>query len=210
MNKPRLGSVAVILTGYAAGAAWYWLDIGVPPAAAEEPGRNLIAFVLPTAEAVLLWSFHAIESRRPIGDREPGDCAATERILVRFIAFIGALHGLVLLRLTEAPWVRNSAFFLVFLLVGILLVSVGNLLPTTRPNVLVGIRTRRSLGSRPFWMAINRAGGYASVAVGLVMIVSVVVLRNQLVGHVTLAAILAALGILVARYRRLVREFERS
>ena len=58
-------------------------------------------------------------------------------------------------------------------------------------------------------MEINRVGGYVTVALGLVMIVAAVVLRHPLVGQVTLAAVLAAVGLLVARYRRLVRDFER-
>ena len=52
------------------------------------PGRPLIAFVLPTAAAVLLWVLHAVESDRPVCVWEPGDGAATERI-VWFLVFIG-------------------------------------------------------------------------------------------------------------------------
>src|SRR5688572_135620 len=90
-------SLTVILAGYAAGAAWFWLDPGLlrVTASVKLGSRVLIAFLLPTAAAVLLWLFHAIESRRPVCEREPGDSAATERILFRFIVFIGALHGLV-------------------------------------------------------------------------------------------------------------------
>jgi hypothetical protein len=210
-STSRWRAFTVILAGYAAGAAWFWRDRGLPRATAsmELTSRVLIAFVLPTAAAVLLWLFHAIESRRPVCAREPGDCAATERIIFRFLVFIVALHGLVVVQLTEAPWKQTWAPLLVFVLVGTLLVSVGNLLPTTRPNVLVGIRTPRSLRSRPFWMEINRVGGYVTVALGLVMIVAAVVLGYPLVGQVTIAAVLAAVGILVARYRRLVRDFER-
>lgn len=203
----HLRGFPVILAGYAAGAAWFWLNPGLPPvtASTELTSRVLIAFLLPTAAAVLLWLFHAIELHRPVCLREPGDCVATERIIFRFIVFIGALHGLLVLQLTEAPRVQTWAPPLALVLVGTLLVSVGNLLPTTRPNVLVGIRTRRSLGSRHFWMEINRVGGYVAVGLGLVVIVAAVVLRYPLVEQVIGAAALAAVGIVVARYRRLVR-----
>ena len=209
-DTPMSRGLAVVLATYAAGAAWYWLNLGVPRAtgSAELTGAVLIAFMLPTAAAVLLWSFHAIETRRPICVREPGDCAATERILVRILVFIAGLHGLVLLLVTDLRWVRNWGLQLAFLLIGGLLVSVGNLLPQTRPNVFVGIRTPRSLRSRRFWMEINRAGGYVSVALGLVMIVAAVVLGDPLVGQVALAAVLAAVGILVGRYLALVRASE--
>ena len=172
--------------------------------------RILIAFLLPTAAAVLLWLFHVIESRRPVVVREPGDCAATERIIFRFIVFIGALQALLLLRLTDAPWIETHGPQLAFVLVGTLLVSVGNLLPTTRPNAIVGIRTRRSLRSRDFWMEINRVGGYLTVALGVVVILAAVVFRYPLAGQVISAAVLAAAGILVVRYRRLVRSSDAS
>jgi len=201
---------AVIAAAYAAGAAWFGLDPGMSSVtpSTELPNPVLIAFLLPTAAAVLLWVFNAVECARPVCAREPGDCAATERILFRFVVFIGALHGLVILNVSEAPWIRTWGPQLAFALVGALLLSVGNLLPTTRPNVMVGIRTARSLGSRRFWMEINRVGGYVTMALGLVMIVAAVMLRYPLDGLVTMAAVLAAVGILAARYRTLVRDSE--
>ena len=203
---PRSREMAITLAGYAAGAAWFWLDPGVPRVTATDPtGGVLIAFLLPTAAAVLLWLFHAIESRRLLIAHEPGDCAATERIVFRVIAFIGALHGLVLLHLTEAPFIRASAGQLAFVLVGALLVSVGNLLPRTRPNLCVGIRTARSLRSRQFWMEINRVGGYVTVALGIVVIFAAAMLQYPVNGQLTLAAGVAAVAILAARYLALVR-----
>ena len=198
-----LRGLAVVLAAYAAGAGWYALTPAT--SSPELTGGVLIAFMLPTAAAAVLWLLHTLEWRRPVCAPEPGDCAATERIVFRIIVFIAGLHGLVLLLVTEVPWVRHWGLQLAFLLVGALLVSVGNLLPKTRPNVLVGIRTPRSLRSRRFWMEINRAGGYVSVALGLVMIVAAVVLGDSLVGRVAGAAVLAAIGILVGRYLALVR-----
>ena len=211
-DTSMLRGIIVVVAAYAAGASWYWLNFWASPTHAFEEvnGGGLIAFVLPTAAAVVLWLFHTFESRRPLWSREPGDCAATERILFRIVMFIAGLHGLVLSVVTEVLWVRDWGLQLSFWLIGALLVSVGNLLPKTRPNVLVGIRTPRSLRSRHFWMEINRAGGYISVAIGLVMIVAGVGLHYPLVRQVTVAAVLAAIGIFVARYLTLARASEQS
>lgn len=200
---------SIIVVAYAAGFAWLGLHPGLPglPAvtgSGELANRVLVAFLLPTAAAVLLWLFRTIELRRPVCVREPGDSAATERVVLQFVIFIGALHVLVILCLSEVSWIRPWAPRLPFVLVGALLLSVGNLLPTTRPNVLVGIRTPRSLRSRHLWMEINRIGGYVAMGLGLVVIVAAVVLRFVLAGQLILVAVLTAVGIVVARYRRLV------
>lgn len=199
--------MSVIVGGYAAGSAWFTLHPGLPAVttSTELAARALIAFLLPTTAAVLLWLFRAIELQRPPSVRKPGDCAATERIVWRFVVFIGALHGLVIVRLSDVSWIQPWVPLLAFFLPGALLVSVGNLLPTTRPNVLVGIRTPRSLRSRHFWMEINRVGGYAAVGLGLVVMAAAIALRYPLAGQVMSVAALAAIGIVVAQYRRLVR-----
>jgi hypothetical protein len=204
-------AATVIIAAYAAGAAWLWLGTGGQRVTEAIGFSNslLIAFLLPTAAVIVLWLFQVVESRRPVCRREPGDGAATERILLRLIAFIGGLHGLILLQLTLTPSGGTLAPQLPIFLVGALLVSVGNLLPTTRPNVFVGIRTRRSLHSRHFWIEIHRFGGYVSVGLGLVMIVGAVVLGFPLMMRVTGVAILAAAGMLGMRYLSLVRTSER-
>jgi hypothetical protein len=139
--------VAVVAAAYAAGSVWFGLRPGL--AAESESSylatRALIAFLLPTKAAVLLWLFSAISSRQSAWGSDPHGCTATERILLRCVIFIGALHGLIILRLSEIPWMRPWAPRLALVLFGAVLVSVGNLLPTTRPNLLVGIRTARSL-----------------------------------------------------------------
>jgi hypothetical protein len=206
-GRPLFRSVVVVLAGYVAGAAWLWLDTALAHVAPLEKlgNRLLLAFLLPTTAATLLWLFHAFESRRPVCAHEPGDVAATERILLRIVVFICGLHSLVLLQLIEAPWIRRWGPDLLFVLIGALLVSVGNLLPTTRPNVLVGIRTRRSLRSRDFWIAINRVGGYLSVALGLVMIAAAAFLSYPVNRQATAVAVLAAIAILAERYHTLAR-----
>ena len=201
MQTTHLPGLPVVAAAYAAGCLWFWL---LTPSAGMT-GRPLIAFLLPTAAAVLLWVFHTVESRRPVCVREPGDIATTEGIVLRVIVFICGLHALVMAYLTETAWVQRWAPQLALGLVGVLLVSVGNLLPKTRPNALVGIRTARSLGCRKFWMEINRVGGYVSVALGVVSMVAAVSFDHPLVGQAASFAVLAAIAILVGQYRALAR-----
>jgi uncharacterized membrane protein len=207
-SSARFRGMAVVAAAYGAGFVWF----GLRPGLAEESHstdlatRALIAFLLPTTAAVLLWLFSAI-SRRSAWGSDPAECAATERILLRCVIFIAALQGLIILRLSEISWLRLSAARLALVLFGALLVSVGNLLPTTRPNLLVGIRTARSLRCRRLWMELHRIGGYATVGVGTIVIVAPVVLGLHIGGQVISIAIVLALWVVTARYRRLARDY---
>jgi hypothetical protein len=209
LGTAQLRGIAVVVAAYAAGSVWF----GLRPGLAEESessyvaARALIAFLLPTKAAVLLWLFSAISSRQSAWGSDPHGCTATERILLRCVIFIGGLHGLIILRLSEIPWMRPWAPRLALVLFGAVLVSVGNLLPTTRPNLLVGIRTARSLRCRRLWMELHRVGGYAAVGVGTIVIVAPVVLGLHAGGQVISIAVVLALWVVTARYRRLARDY---
>jgi hypothetical protein len=201
--------IAVVVGAYAAGSVWFGLQPGLAAENASSylAARVFIAFLLPTTAAVLLWLFSAISSRQSAWGADPAECAATERILVRCIIFVGALQGLIILRLSEISWMRPWAPRLAIALFGAVLVSVGNLLPTTRPNLLVGIRTARSLSCRRLWVELHRVGGYATVGVGTIVIVAPVVLGLHVGGQVIGIAIVLALWVVTARYRRLARDY---
>jgi len=57
-------------------------------------------------------------------------------------------------------------------LLGAFLIGIGNLLPRTRPNLAIGIRTSRTLSDRDLWMRTHRIAGYLVVALGLVILVA--------------------------------------
>jgi uncharacterized membrane protein len=82
------------------------------------------------------------------------------------------------------------------LMLGLVMVSVGNLLPRTRPNLAIGIRTRRTLADRACWIQTHRAAGYLVVVAGVVVAVSALTLPRpigprliQLVGPVALVGL---------------------
>jgi uncharacterized protein YhhL (DUF1145 family) len=86
-------------------------------------------------------------------------------IVLRTTLFVVALHTLVMLDLTRAladVGLQPSAGRVVVVLFGILLLAVGNLLPRTRPNVAVGVRTARTLANVQLWQRVHRAGGYVT------------------------------------------------
>ena len=93
----------------------------------------------------------------------------------------------------------------VVVLFGLVLVAIGNLLPRTRPNVAVGVRTARTLANAQLWQQVHRAGGYATVGLGIVVAVTGLVLTHETVGAVISAAALAAGAAVFVSYRRYAR-----
>ena len=91
----------------------------------------------------------------------------------------------MLAELSGVVWIRSWAGRLVIVWLGLFFVAVGNLLPRTRPNLVVGIRTRRTLADRQFWIRLHRLSGYAAVVVGCVIVVSGAFLRRPIAFCVT-------------------------
>jgi uncharacterized membrane protein len=56
--------------------------------------------------------------------------------------------------------------------VGLLFVFLGNLLPRFRSNWFMGIRTPWTLSSDTVWTRTHRVGGYAFVAIGLLLVIA--------------------------------------
>jgi len=100
---------------------------------------------------------------------------------------------------------RLSAGRAVVVLLGAVLVAIGNLLPRTRPNVAIGVRTARTLTNTQLWQHVHRAGGYATVGLGAVIAVTGLVLTHEALGAVVgAAALFAAMTVFVA-YRKYAR-----
>jgi uncharacterized membrane protein len=59
-------------------------------------------------------------------------------------------------------------------MLGVTMISIGNLLPRTRPNLAIGIRTQLTLSDRALWMRVHRWAGYIVVAGGVVVVLSAI------------------------------------
>ena len=87
-------------------------------------------------------------------------------------------------------------------LTGLTLVGVGDLLPRTRPNIVLGIRTPRTLADRRVWTETHRVGGYVAVELGVVIALSGAFLPGTMMPLVVGPTGLLAGRVLVASYRR--------
>ena|SRR5687767_5305301 len=162
-----------------------------------------IAFTLPVAAMATflilrkLWG--AIGPDRD-GDRES---EAVHRAIAACVAlFIMALQVLLMLNLGGVEWIRPRGPRLVVVLFGSLFIVIGNLLPRTRPNLALGIRTSRTLSDRPFWIRLHRTCGYLSVALGVVIVVTGLSFNGAAIGPIVAAAALGSVAVLLVTYRR--------
>jgi uncharacterized membrane protein len=181
MRALRSTQSLVILAGYVLGAlALYWgLPEEIPPSWTVPShgtlwlGVPLVAFLLPTAVAVTDLLLRRLCVRHPID--EPGSMnvlAIYDAIMLRFGIFVMGVHGAVLLAMLGLLSGREWAAQIVPLMLGFTMISIGNLLPRTRPNLAIGIRTRRTLVDRTLWIRVHRSAGYMVVACGAVIVLS--------------------------------------
>jgi immunity protein, SdpI family len=163
---------------------------------AGPPGRVTVAaaFVLPAAVTLTDALLRGLCARHPIG--EPGSPDALriyDAIMLRFGAFIMGVHATVLAGLLGLLAGRDWAGQIVPVMLGLVLISIGNLLPRTRPNLALGIRTRRTLTNRAAWIRTHRLTGYVTVATGAVILLSAIAVPPPIGRTMVLAVAPAAL-----------------
>ena len=207
---PRHLAVAAI--GYSAGVSLYpHLPEGAPYIQLVGPlsfGPAMIAFLLPTAALVTSGLLGSLWSRDPIRGHEPRLEATYEAIVFRIALFVTAVQLAMVVGVLEragaAPHaLRPVVSRIVPILLGLALVAIGNLLPRMKPNVVIGIRTARTLTDKAVWSRTNRIAGYVAVGFGMVlMLAGALISPGTARGQVMSVAALGALVVLITQSRK--------
>jgi uncharacterized membrane protein len=139
-----------------------------------------VALLLPFT-AICVHGIIRVVARRTLPQHllEPANAIAT-----RLVIFIIALHVLVVSNLAGVAWARASGPRGVVVLVGAFLISAGNLLPRLRPNLAIGIRSRRMLSDPRLWARMHRIAGHAMVIAGCAVSVAGLFLSGPAIGRV--------------------------
>jgi uncharacterized membrane protein len=176
-SLPRL----VVVGGYILGLAALLdgLPAEIPPSWMASGGDVLwlggpvVAFLLPSAVLITDWLLRGLCVQHPVDTASAaGVIAIYDAIMLRITIFIMGVHAAILLGLLGVFTGRSWAAQMVPVMLGLALISIGNLLPKTRPNLAIGIRTTRTLADRALWNRVHRAAGYLTVASGLALVVS--------------------------------------
>jgi uncharacterized membrane protein len=132
--------------------------------------------------------------------------ATYHAIVFRVMLFVFAMNALLMIALTDAMDVIGSHIWgkrVVVVMLGLTFVAVGNLLPRTRPNIALGIRTARTLTNSRLWQQVHRISGYTAVAFGVIVVIAGLMapMRDAAAGLLSLAAV-AAVVVVFVTYRR--------
>ena len=197
-------AIAVIVIGFIAGVITY---PGLPGPFLEQSlfARVQVAFGLPTTALIIYALFRSLWTHDRVRSGNGAFEATYAAIVFRVLVFIVALHGLVMVELVGVQVPHTWAMRAVVVLLGLTFVAIGNLLPRLRPNVAVGVRTKRTLANGQLWNQVHRVGGYVTVFWGAVIAVSAIALSGRLLGLVISTAGIASLAILFASYRKYAR-----
>jgi uncharacterized membrane protein len=208
MASPRSPHVLVIVAGYVLGAALYSrLPDQIPSWTVADRdillGRPMVAFLLPTAAAVTYFLLRGLCVRHPVDAVSSSHVLATyDAVMLRFITFLMGVHAIVLVGLLGVLRGRGWAARIVPVLLGLTMIGIGNLLPRTRPNLAIGIRTSRTLSDRAAWVQTHRIAGNVVVGLGGVILVAGIALPPPLgPAMIVVVAPAAVLGISVLVYR---------
>ena len=159
--------------------------------------RAIVIYLLPTTALIIATLIASLQRRRlPAQDNGTAD-AAIQSIVFWVAVFLTGVHCMLISVLVGAEWVRPWAGRAVVLLLGVTLMSVGNLLPRTRPNMALGLRTARTIADRHLWMLTHRVGGYLAVLAGAVTVGSALFLSGQHIAAVPAITYLLS-GLLIA------------
>ena len=200
----HLRSIAVIALGYLVGVASYPY---IPGAAIDQMrgARAQIAFSLPTTILVIYLLFRSLWHHDRVRTGNGAFEATYQAIVFRVMLFVFAMNALLMIALTDAMDVFGSHTWgkrVVVVMLGLTFVAIGNLLPRTRPNIALGIRTARTLANTQLWQQVHRAIGYTTVAFGAVLLVAAFLVTNKTAGGFVMLAGAVAATIMVVSYRR--------
>jgi hypothetical protein len=200
-------AIAVLVVGYVVGLIAYPYLLG-SFLDEKASARMLVAFTLPTTALVIYLLFGSLWKHDRVRSGNGAFELTYHAIVLRVLLFVLALHALVMIELTRAIetfGVRLVSPRAVVVLLGAVFVTIGNLLPRTRPNVAVGVRTTRTLTDSQLWQQVHRVGGYAAVVLGIVMVIAGLVLTGDKLGPVISGAALIAAATVFVSYRRYSR-----
>ncbi len=106
------------------------------------------------------------------------------------IFFFAGIHIYMMLLAKE---ILSPSGNIIFYLIGLMFIMLGNLFPKIPSNFFAGIRTPWTLSSEEVWRKTHRLGGISFVAAGLLMIIITAIFGNSHTANIVMFVIFMAL-----------------
>ncbi len=121
------------------------------------------------------------------------------------IFFFAGIHIYMILLAKE---ILNPSGNMIFYLIGLMFIMLGNLLPKIPSNFFAGIRTPWTLSSEEVWRKTHRLGGINFVIAGLLMIVITAILGNSTTANIIMFVLFMSLVLYPVLYSFLLYKKE--
>jgi uncharacterized membrane protein len=120
-----------------------------------------------------------------------------ETMIDSILALLLVIHVAILLGAAGAP---ASMDVIVRLAIGGLFIVLGNVMPRTRQNWFVGVRTPWTLANARVWEKTHRVAGYLFVALGVLTILTIPLAPHFGIPAMAAGIAIAAFGSLIYSY----------
>lgn len=114
-------------------------------------------------------------------DRTARNIDILDTVIMLILVLFNAMCVFFLI-VMRTPSVIQDKINLIFVILstfwGVVFIILGNILPKTKPNNIIGIRLSWSMDTDEHWYITNRAGGIAMVLAGLCTIITGLIVRN--------------------------------
>ena len=148
-------------------------------------GSKYEAFLLP---AILLVMYGIVMIVRHFTEKSSTDDEKTRRnsdigdtVMILILVLLNAVDILTLTAMNQPTIFSDAgslASVIVSVIVGIVFILLGNIMPKTKRNHIMGMRMKFCMDTDEHWYIANRAGGIALVLAGLVTIAAGLILRS--------------------------------
>lgn len=149
-------------------------------------GSKYEAFIFPAVIlgiALFYFLFRKFAKRSSTDDnsRTERNLDIIDTVIMMIMVLFNALCVFLLTVMGDPSTMKDKEsmiFVIISTIIGVLFIFLGNILPKTKPNSLVGVRMSWSMDSDKHWYITNRNCGIAMVLSGICTVIAGLIVRN--------------------------------
>ncbi len=128
-------------------------------------------------------------------------------LLFTAIHFVIMISSIISVR-DDLQTIAFNVWMIISIFMGLFLIVIGNVLPKTKRNSLIGIRTKWSMASDESWSKTNRIGGFILVLIGVLVVIESFLFKEIWSIIVMLILLLVGTVLIVIFSRNTQRSFQ--